>query len=114
MDKGCRGETEGQRIQVPTNPLRGYCADPDLKMVDGRWYMYCTQDGLPGWSSTVMSVYESTDLCTWQEHRILDLHDVPWWEGRQGAWAPCPPCHQGICSRSRIFLRVQWHRSLDS
>lgn len=89
MDKGCRGETEGQRIQVPTNPLHGYCADPDLKMVDGRWYMYCTQDGLPGWSSTVMSVYESTDLCTWQEHRILDLHDVPWWEGKQGAWAPC-------------------------
>lgn len=89
MDMGHEDSRQGRKDLVPTNPLQRYCADPDLTMANGRWYMYCTQDGLPGWSSTVLNVYESTNLCDWEEHRILDLHDVPWWQGRQGAWAPC-------------------------
>lgn len=83
---------EVQTVQdylVPSNPLHRYCADPDLNMVDGRWYLYCTEDGLPDWSSSVLYVYVSNDLCSWQRQKILDLHDVSWWKGSKGAWAPC-------------------------
>ena len=82
---------------LASNPLHRYCADPDLVMIGDRWYLYCTEDGLPDWSSHAFYVYESGDLCHWTRRKILDLDQVPWWHGGQGAWAPCLLVRQGRC-----------------
>lgn len=73
---------------LATNPLGRYCADPNLTIVDNRYVLYCTDDGVDEWGSTAFSVYVSDDLATWERHPALDLRDVPWWDGSDGAWAP--------------------------
>ena len=73
---------------LATNPLHRYCADPNLAIFDGRYFLYCTDDGVDGWGTTCFSVYVSDDLDTWERHPALDLRDVPWWNGDDGAWAP--------------------------
>jgi beta-xylosidase len=71
-----------------TNPLHRYCADPNLAIFDNRYFLYCTDDGVDDWGSTAFSVYVSDDLASWERHPALDLRDVPWWDGSDGAWAP--------------------------
>jgi beta-xylosidase len=73
---------------VNTNPLLRYCADPNLVVFDGKYHLYCTDDGISDWGSTQLSVYVSEDLCTWERHRILQGSDIPWWRGDAGLWAP--------------------------
>lgn len=73
---------------LATNPLRRYCADPNLAIFDNRYFLYCTDDGVDEWRTTAFSVYASDDLATWERHPALDLYDVPWWHGEDGAWAP--------------------------
>lgn len=74
--------------KLSTTPLGRYCADPNLTIIDGRYVLYCTDDGIDDWATTSLSVYVSDDLAHWQRTPILDLHDVPWWKGEAGAWAP--------------------------
>ena len=89
-----RAETDGglphrvNDVRLATNPLRRYCADPNLAVFDGRYFLYCTDDGVDDWGTTVFSVYVSDDLATWERYPALDLRDVPWWNGEDGAWAP--------------------------
>lgn len=71
-----------------STPLGRYCADPNLVVFDGRYFLYCTDDGVEDWGSTAFSVYVSDDLHAWERFPVLDLHDVPWWRGEGGAWAP--------------------------
>lgn len=71
-----------------TNPLHRYCSDPNLVCFEGRYFLYCTDDGVDNWGTTTLNVYVSDDLATWERHPALDLRDVPWWEGKEGAWAP--------------------------
>ena len=73
---------------IDTNPLHRYCADPNLAIYDGRYFLYCTDDGVDEWGTTAFSVYVSDDLVTWERYPALDLRDVPWWNGEDGAWAP--------------------------
>lgn len=73
---------------LETTPLHRYCADPNLTVFDGHYYLYCTDDGVDDWGTTVFSVYDSDDLVRWNRHPALDLRDVPWWDGTDGAWAP--------------------------
>lgn len=73
---------------LATTPLRRYCADPNLAIFEGRYFLYCTDDGVDGWGSTAFSVYASDDLATWERYPALDLNDVPWWRDRNGGWAP--------------------------
>lgn len=73
---------------LATNPLHRYCADPNLAIFDGRYFLYCTDDGVDDWQTTCFSVYVSDDLDSWERHPALDLRDVPWWDGSDGAWAP--------------------------
>lgn len=73
---------------IGTNPLHRYCADPNLAIYDGRYFLYCTDDGVDEWGTTAFSVYVSDDLVTWERYPALDLRDVPWWNGEDGAWAP--------------------------
>jgi beta-xylosidase len=74
--------------KLATNPLHRYCADPNLTIFDNRYFLYCTDDGVEDWKTTGFSVYVSDDLARWERYPALDLRDVPWWNGEDGAWAP--------------------------
>jgi len=74
------------------NPvLAGYYADPDIlySQQTGRYYLYPTSDGFPGWSGTYFKAFSSADLVHWMDEGvILDLKkDVSWAD--RNAWAPC-------------------------
>ena len=73
------------------NPaLAGYYADPDImySRKTGRYYIYPTSDGFPGWSGTYFKAFSSLDLVNWKDEGvILDLKkDVSW--AHRNAWAP--------------------------
>ena len=74
------------------NPaLKGYYADPDCiySHKTGKFYIYPTSDGYPGWSGTYFKTFSSDNLVDWKDEGvILDLQkDVEWADGN--AWAPC-------------------------
>ncbi len=79
--------------ELPNNPvLPGFHADPEIlySQNTGKYYIYSTTDGQPGWGGWYFTVYSSDDLQTWTpEGTMLDLKSaqVPWANGN--AWAPC-------------------------
>lgn len=79
--------------QLPANPvLPGFHADPEVlySKNTGRYYIYSTTDGFPGWGGWYFTAYSSSDLKNWvYEGIVLDLHADPdsWATGN--AWAPC-------------------------
>ncbi len=74
------------------NPvLPGFHADPEVmySKKTGRFYIYSTTDGFPGWGGTYFEVYSSADLVEWKyEGRAIDLgaNQAVWATGN--AWAP--------------------------
>lgn len=78
---------------LPNNPvLPGFHADPEIlySRQTGKYYIYSTTDGQPGWGGWYFTVYSSDDLKTWKyENIMLDLKSdqVAWANGN--AWAPC-------------------------
>ncbi len=78
---------------LPNNPvLPGFHADPEILYSNqtGKYYIYSTTDGTPGWGGWYFTVYSSDDLKHWTyEDVMLDLksEQVPWADGN--AWAPC-------------------------
>lgn len=74
------------------NPvLPGWHADPEIlhSANTGKYYIYSTTDGTPGWGGTALTCYSSDNLTDWtDEGVILDLatDQVPWADGN--AWAP--------------------------
>ncbi len=83
------GRTEGES----GNPiLPEFHADPEVLYSEqtGRFYIYSTTDGAPGWGGYYFTVFSSSNLVDWQHDGImLDLgsDQVPWATGN--AWAPC-------------------------
>ncbi len=79
--------------EIPNNPvLPGFHADPEIlySHKTGKYYIYSTTDGQPGWGGWYFTVYSSIDLKDWTyEGVMLDLksEQVPWANGN--AWAPC-------------------------
>lgn len=75
------------------NPiLPDFHADPEVLHAkkDGKFYIYSTTDGTPGWGGHDFSVFSSTDLVNWKdEGKMLDVKgdQVKWATGN--AWAPC-------------------------
>ena len=75
-----------------SNPvLPGFHADPEILYSEqtGRYYIYSTTDGVPGWGGEYFRVYSSDNLSDWTDGGIiLDLkgRQVPWASGN--AWAP--------------------------
>ena len=72
--------------------LPGFHADPEVlySHKTGKYYIYSTTDGTPGWGGHDFSVFSSRDLIHWtDEGKMLDLatDQVPWASGN--AWAPC-------------------------
>lgn len=80
-------------ITMPRNPvLTGFHADPEILYSEqtGRYYIYSTTDGVPGWGGAHFTVFESSDTRNWTEAgTVLDLKagDAAWADGN--AWAPC-------------------------
>lgn len=71
--------------------LDGFKADPEILYSEktGRFYIYPTNDGYPGWGGYTFNAFSSPDLVNWtDEGEILDLssNQVPWATGN--AWAP--------------------------
>ena len=92
-----REEADRLRRQWPNtearNPvIQGFRADPEVlySKQTGKYYIYPTTDGTPGWGGHKFNVYSSDDLTNWKdEGTILDLKtdQVRWADGN--AWAPC-------------------------
>lgn len=87
-------EAKGRKNQPTTgNPiLPEFHADPEVlySHQTGRFYIYSTTDGAPGWGGYYFTVFSSADLAEWKHEGImLDLgtQQVPWANGN--AWAPC-------------------------
>ncbi len=74
------------------NPiLPGFHADPEIIYSNktGKYYIYSTTDGTPGWGGHYFTVFSSPNLADWTNEGImLDLKgsQVPWATGN--AWAP--------------------------
>lgn len=79
--------------ELPQNPiLPGFHADPEIlfSKQTGKYYIYSTTDGQPGWGGWYFTVFSSTDLKEWKDEGVmLDLRStqVNWANGN--AWAPC-------------------------
>jgi len=79
-------------IHVGNNPvLPGWHADPEILFShkDGRYYIYSTSDGKPGWGGSDFRCFSSDNLEDWtDEGVVLDLasDQVKWADGN--AWAP--------------------------
>lgn len=79
--------------ELPKNPiLPGFHADPEIlfSKQTGRYYIYSTTDGHPGWGGWYFTVYSSADLKEWKDEGVmLDARStqVSWANGN--TWAPC-------------------------
>ncbi|KFG01552.1 1,4-beta-xylanase [Streptomyces scabiei] len=98
---------------VPTRSpvLPGLYADPDVKYMNGRYWIYPTTDGFAGWSGTRFKAFSSKDLVHWKDHgQILDLGpDVSWAD--KNAWAPAIAERDGtyyfyFCAEGNIGVAV--------
>ncbi|WP_326583693.1 family 43 glycosylhydrolase [Streptomyces sp. NBC_00481] len=98
---------------VPTRSpvLPGLYADPDVKYMNGRYWIYPTTDGFAGWSGTRFKALSSKDLVHWKDHgQILDLGpDVTWAD--KNAWAPAIAERDGtyyfyFCAEGNIGVAV--------
>ena len=82
--------------------LPGQYADPDIDYFDGKFWIFPTTDGYPGWSGTLFHAWSSEDMVSWtDEGVIMELaNDNPGlnekgiqiassdWAVRGSAWAP--------------------------
>ncbi|MEU1272276.1 family 43 glycosylhydrolase [Streptomyces sp. NPDC005799] len=91
--------------------LPGLTADPDAHHLDGRYWIFPTTDGNPGWGSTSFRAYSSPDLVHWEDHGVvLDLGtDVSWADSY--AWAPTIAARDGryyfyFCAEQQIGVAV--------
>lgn len=67
--------------------IRGYFADPNLSIQDGRYLLFATSDGAPDWGATAFHAFTSNDLRDWRDHgEIFDVRNSGWAQGH--AWAP--------------------------
>ena len=93
---------------LPNNPvLPGFHADPEILYSNqtGKYYIYSTTDGTPGWGGWYFTVFSSDDLTHWTDGGImlnLKSEQVPWADGN--AWAPCiEEVKQKDCSYKYYF-----------
>ncbi len=61
--------------QIANNPiLPGMYADPDIDVLDGKFWIYPTTDGVAGWGGTEFHAFSSRDMVHWcDEGVILDV-----------------------------------------
>ncbi len=89
----CNAQAKGDEKKTSGNPiLPEFHADPEVLFSEqtGKFYIYSTTDGAPGWGGYYFTVFSSPNLVDWHHEGImLDLgtSQVPWASGN--AWAPC-------------------------
>ncbi|GHF88353.1 family 43 glycosylhydrolase [Streptomyces griseosporeus] len=100
---------EAVRTRSPILP--GLNADPDVRYLNGEYWLYPTTDGHRGWSATRFTAYSSKDLVHWRDHGVvLDLGpDVTWADTY--AWAPAVAERDGryylyFCAEQSIGVAV--------
>ena len=76
----CGDTEETYTLKAPVianNPvLPGMYADPDIDVLDGKFWIYPTTDGTPGWGGTQFHAFSSKDMVHWcDEGVILDNKD---------------------------------------
>jgi beta-xylosidase len=86
------GKPDKFELPEQNNPvIEAFYADPGTLYSEktGKYYIYPTHDGFPGWGGKDFQVFSSSDLKKWKfERTILTLgEDVKWSDGN--AWAPC-------------------------
>jgi beta-xylosidase len=74
-----------------SNPIftTAYTADPAARVIDGRVYVFCSQDNpvKGGYLILKHRLYSSDDLANWTDHGpVVKLEDVPW--ANSYIWAP--------------------------
>lgn len=69
------GKTDTLTIKTPqyaNNPvLPGQYADPDIDYFDGKFWIYPTTDGYPGWSGTLFHAFSSVDMVNWEDEGVI-------------------------------------------
>lgn len=110
-----------------SNPvLPEYHADPEILFSEqtGKYYIYSTTDGTPGWGGHYFKVFSSNNLADWKDNGIvLDLKgpQVAWSTGN--AWAPAIIERKYDDGTYKYFLyasiyfsvpRIPYHSSLPS
>jgi GH43 family beta-xylosidase len=94
-------------LEISNNPvLPGFHADPEIifSHKTGRYYIYSTSDGNPGWSGSNYRCFSSSDLQDWKDEGIvleLASDQVEWADGN--AWAPAIE-EKFIDGKYRYFL----------
>lgn len=102
----------GGAVRSSGNPiLPEFHADPEVLFSEqtGRFYIYSTTDGAPGWGGYYFTVFSSADLVEWRHDGImLDLatNQVPWATGN--AWAPCI-IEKAVNGRWKYFFYYSGH-----
>ena len=88
---GATAQRPATAVGTTKNPiLPEMHADPEVLADGGRYYIYSTTDGAPGWGGYYFTCYSSKDLKQWRyEGIILDvLKDTQWARNKGNAWAP--------------------------
>ncbi|MFD7690728.1 family 43 glycosylhydrolase [Streptomyces sp. NPDC059781] len=108
---GTKREWTVEAVPTRSPVLPGLYADPDVRYMDGRYWIYPTTDGFPGWGGTRFKAFSSRDLVHWKDHGvILDLGpDVSWAD--KNAWAPAIAERDGkyyfyFCAEQQIGVAV--------
>ena len=58
--------------KIANNPvLPGQYADPDISILDGRFWIFPTTDGFGGWSGTEFHAFSSDDLVNWNDEGVI-------------------------------------------
>lgn len=68
-------KTEEYSIKPPVmssnSVLPGQYADPDIDYFDGKFWIFPTTDGYPGWSGTLFHAWSSKDLTDWTDEGVI-------------------------------------------
>ena len=71
----CDDKTEEytlKAVSVANNPvLPGMYADPDIDVLDGKFWIYPTTDGTPGWGGTQFHAFSSRDMVHWVDEGVI-------------------------------------------
>lgn len=71
----CDGKEENYTLKaaaIANNPvLPGMYADPDIDILDGKFWIYPTTDGTPGWGGTEFHAFSSPDMVHWTDEGVI-------------------------------------------
>ncbi|KAM0716789.1 hypothetical protein Q7P37_008234 [Cladosporium fusiforme] len=86
------GGAQKRSLHKRSTLIPGLYADPNIASFNGKYYIYATTDGFPGWGGNQFFIWSSDNLVDWErsEKPFLTLNGtdgtVPWAVGN--AWAP--------------------------